>query len=455
MQRGKRDSDFIGGVRPPDDVVVRFCNFQQGPDGLWRCTNPGCTGAPRRSPAPRNCRARPGATDAGVDERSPAAAPRPCGLCTREAARAWVDAGSPTRSPAEISRLTAICQRCERWGPGRVAELVGYATYHCPIDRWAKHERPADLRGKLAVVTCYFNPARYQTRVDNFVRFRDAAIDQGADLWVLEAERDEPFEVADHPGVHVVRIPLDTVLWQKERAINFLVERLPPEYDRVAWVDADVLFDNGDWVAQTADLLTRYRVLQCFDRAAWLDPDGNITEWDLGDSDDDRGGWPTIRDSIGVRYLAGASLHLRLGHPGFAWAARRETLAAIGGLYDRHIMGSGDVITLLGFLHRLDHRYLENFTPALRAAFERWCRPARDVVDGSFGFVPGLVRHLWHGKREHRRYDERIVSLIRTGFDPDRHLVVGPSGLYEWAPDAPLVLRGYAEAYFWTRQEDG
>ena len=312
--------------------------------------------------------------------------------------------------------------------------------------RPAPTPRPARLTGKLAVCTCYFNPQRYQTRPANFARFRDAAIHQGADLWAIEAETGEPWEVEEVPGLHVVRLAMDSVLWQKERLLNILFDQLPAEYDRVAWVDGDILFDNPDWVGQTAAELEQYPVIQPLADSLWLNRHGTPEPCRPNQ---------LTRQSIAYRLHLGQEVHLGKGHPGFAWAARRDALREIGGLYDRHVLGSGDSIASIGFCGPFTHPYLDRFAGKFRDVMKAWCARARQVVGGSVGYVPGTIRHLWHGERANRRYDDRIHRLALAGFNPDEHLELGPSGLWQWTDAAPTELRKLVEDYFDVRREDG
>lgn len=309
---------------------------------------------------------------------------------------------------------------------------------------------PVTLTGKLAVCCAYFNPARYETRRANFARFRDAALEQAADLWVIEAETGPPFEVAEQEGVHVLHLPMPAKLWQKERALNKLISHLPPEYDRVAWVDGDLLFDNPRWVADTRDALQRHRVVQCFGEAVYLDRADEPSAWH---------GEPNaiVRESVGKRIAGGATVPAHFGrtHPGFAWAARRDVIQAIGGLYDRHVLGSGDTMMAVGFYGWFEHanisRYARNFLQPGR----QWCARAYEVVQGDVGFIAGQVRHLWHGSRADRHYNDRITALGEAGFDANEHLVADPSGLWAWSPTASPEMRELAEGYFDLRREDG
>src|SRR5205814_5659479 len=78
---------------------------------------------------------------------------------------------------------------------------------------------------------------------------------------VIECAFDgDPYVFA--PSSKVVHVRSGSVLWQKERLLNVLIQRLPDRCTKVAWVDADILFTNREWAAQTSALLDEYPLVQ-------------------------------------------------------------------------------------------------------------------------------------------------------------------------------------------------
>jgi hypothetical protein len=297
----------------------------------------------------------------------------------------------------------------------------------------------------LAVITCYFNPVGWQTRRENFHHFHTAATAQGADIHVIEArEVGGRYELPDNlPNLH--RVEFSSRLWQKERLLNTLIERLPSRYTKVAWVDCDVLFDNSTWVRDTCELLDRYHVVQLFERALFLDQAGEPSHW-----------WGNNRGIYRWSLAAKQGQRTNLGvvHPGLAWAGRREWLDAIG-LWDKHVLGSGDTVMAQGFFGEL-HRWHQTVnSPGVLAASKDWAAKAHRLVRGNVGHVPGVIRHLWHGERVNRKYDDRLLSAKIVDFDPSQHLCKNADGCWEWSPTTPQHLIDSLAQYFSERREDG
>src|ERR1041384_5528640 len=137
------------------------------------------------------------------------------------------------------------------------------------------------------VITSYYNPHGYRTRVDNFSRFADR-MNRGKVAWlVLEtAFDDEPFTLP--PAQHVVHVRARHVMWQKERLLNLALERLPASCTKIAWLDCDILFDRADWLEATSDALDRHAVVQPFERVIRL-PRGAISYEGTGEVHDSFG----------------------------------------------------------------------------------------------------------------------------------------------------------------------
>lgn len=312
--------------------------------------------------------------------------------------------------------------------------------------------RPADTyrpTNDLWVVTSYFNPEGYRTKRRNYEIFRERLVASGIPLLTVECSLgDHPFELLAGPDVH--RVQGRDVMWQKERLLKVAISKLPDSCRKVAWLDADILFENPDWATATSAKLETHPVVQPFDRAFRL-PRGTLEQVGPGD---EYSGFAAIYSRLPQKMLAGDfASH---GHTGFAWAARREVLE-VRGLYDAGIAGSGD--------HMMAHAFCGDWaSPCVdriigkaspqRVYFTKWCKEVYPLVRAKVGYVPGAALHLWHGDVENRRYVDRNRELAGFGFDPATDIRVGNGGCWEWASNKPKLHRWAAE-YFGHRREDG
>lgn len=307
------------------------------------------------------------------------------------------------------------------------------------------------MSAELWVVTSYFNPCRYRSRRENFDRFLKGMELAGANVLTVElAFGEEPFELPEGPGV--LRKRGASVLWHKERLLNLAAAELPAECTKVAWLDNDILFDDPRWLERTATALDTHMVVQPFNSCNWLA---------RGET-----GYPASGGTyesfahcfVRTPNLARASKYVQHGHTGFAWAARRELFETCG-LYEAGASGGGDHLMAHAFAGGMIH------SPCLKAMvgqgtpfanhYWKWAVKARDLVDGRISYVPGSVLHLWHGELANRGYATRDRELRALGYDPERHLATGETGLLEWSEDAPAELRAWVKENFERRQEDG
>ena len=315
------------------------------------------------------------------------------------------------------------------------------ATLLTPPERYLRAD-------DLLLVTTYFNPVSYKTKAANYHAFRQLVLRSGLNLLTIEcAFRDDPFELAGLPEVRQVQCK--DVMWQKERLLNEAIRTLPAKWDKIAWVDCDLLFINPAWAVETAEQLARHVVVQPYTHVVRL-PRGH---------NDYRGEGPSwtsfasIYNDPSVPTREGWDAH---GHTGFAWAARREFFDKCG-LYDACILGNGD--------HYIAHAVAGEpgcscitkrliGTPSQHAHYRAWADRAYGLCHGDIGCVPGSLLHLWHGDVENRKYLERQDELNRLGYDPFVDIRVDSSGCWEWSSEKPALHR-WAVDYFNGRREDG
>lgn len=300
----------------------------------------------------------------------------------------------------------------------------------------------------LGVVTCYFNPCGFRGRAENFERFVEPIRSAGIPLVVVEAIF--PGDPCALPERHrTLKVHARDVMWQKERLLDLGVAWLPAHCTKVAWLDADVLFERDDWALETSRLLDTFAVVQPFAEAVRLSR-GELT---AQPGDDTFRGFGAVFSEQPELLKAGKfELH---GHTGFAWAARRDILARKG-LYDACIAGSGDHMMAHAFAGDWESRCISRIVGRggrHLAHFRRWSKSVHEEVQAKLSFTPGRILSLWHGSIENRRYVQRNQELFELAFDPKEDIRISETGCWEWASAKP-ALHEWARRYFEERRED-
>jgi hypothetical protein len=297
------------------------------------------------------------------------------------------------------------------------------------------------MNAKLYVVTSIFNPRRFKSRYALYGPFAKHVLDSGGELVTAEvAFGERPHAVPDdHAHTHV-RLRTSSELWLKENALNLAAQRLPADWEYVAFVDADVTFARPDWVTETLHLLQHTPVLQMFSHATDVTNDFEPLHTHQG---------------FVSSYWHGADMTKKPyegAHPGFAWAFRRDAFDHLGGLIDFAILGAGDRHMACSLLTGVERSYPEGLSPGYVAELKKWEARARGLKQ-NVGYMPGTVVHHWHGPKRSRGYRSRWQVLVDHDYDPNVDVVKDWQGLYRLT-DAKPGLRDDIRRYFLSRNED-
>jgi hypothetical protein len=299
----------------------------------------------------------------------------------------------------------------------------------------------------LCVITTYFNPCGYQSLWNNYLLFRDSLKRSGINLLTMEcAFKGAPFQL--EAGDNVIQVRANSILWQKERLLNIAINTVRTRFPKLAWIDADVFFENADWARTASRLLDEYPVMQLFER---------IHQMPKGAEFYNGGGLTYMSfaydvSTNGVDYVkASRGAH---GHTGYAWACRSSLLAH--GLYDGMVLSAGD--------HVMAHSMMGDTTsPCINEIFftdranrkysQLWAEKFQAQSTGAMTFVPGAILHRWHGSNKNRRYYQSLEKLAKFGMDPHVDLCINETGCWEWNSNRP-ALQNFIAEHFELRRED-
>lgn len=323
-------------------------------------------------------------------------------------------------------------------------------------------QRQDRLHTPLYVITPIFNAVRYRSRWKHYQDFAKRIAEAGGILITVEAAfGDRDFVVTDPKNPYHVQVRTRSELWLKENLINRGVARLSdlhPDWPKVAWIDADVVFERDDIMDETRHMLEHYDVVQMWSRSLDMNADGEPTG--------------TMAHSYGACYLDNVprptmtpvpypygmpGMKGVYWHPGYAWACTREWWDGVGGLIDWAIIGNGDFYMAQGMCGLIADTYKSpsRSYDAMMLEWQRRCVRALGRGDrGGLGVVRGLITHRWHGPKASRGYTTRWKLLVDCKFDPILHLKRDRQLLWSLDSDAPVKLRDGLRAYARSRNED-
>lgn len=282
----------------------------------------------------------------------------------------------------------------------------------------------------LGLTTAYFNVGGDAIRRENFLKFHEALGTHGRELVVVElAIGDRPFDLPER--IPALRFRTTDRLWHKEALLNIgLRELCARGYEKLAWMDGDMIFRNPDWYERTCEALDRYDICQMFRTAVVDRGDGMTMTYDN-------------RTDFGMI-------------PGGAWAMKSNVFKHLP-LYDRMITGSFDLVAWNAHRGTLEHiirkhglagHDLKPLWDDVRPWSERWRAESANVT----GYAENAVSFLPHGTMHRKKYFSR--SKLLTGYDPRRDLRRRDDGILEWSPEASEDLKRRLTEYFEERIDE-
>jgi hypothetical protein len=261
-------------------------------------------------------------------------------------------------------------------------------------------------------------------------------------LYIVElAYKDQKFMVTKTNNKNHLQLRTEVPLWHKENLINIAVQKLlPTNYKAFAWIDADIEFDSNTWALDTLKILNGYKdVVQIFSHAIDMDKDGSTLNF---------------FSSFGYNYYTKKNFTkkgLDFWHPGFAWAITRKTYEKIGKLYEVGILGSGDNIMAYSFINKVTHYMNSKYSEDYNNSMLEFQTKARNI---RLGYVPGVIRHHYHGKKKNRYYGERTQILSKYQFSPKDFISYDKNDLIIPTDKLCQEFKDDIMNYFRERKED-
>jgi hypothetical protein len=302
------------------------------------------------------------------------------------------------------------------------------------------------IEEKLNVIIVISNPCEYGTRyrlANEFIKRMENEHLSEIELYVVELAYDnQKHYVAKPNNSRHLRLRTNTSpLWHKENIINIGINKLlPKNWKAVAWIDADIEFDSASWVSDTLKILNGYKdIVQLYSHAVDMNKDENAM---------------SIFTSFGFQYSKGkkyGGIGPNFWHPGFAWAMTRRAYEKVGGLYELSILGSGDHNMAQSLIKNGKNSVNNLVTDSYKNSVLSWQEKASSL---RLGYVPGVIRHYFHGSKKNRKYSERWQIIVNHRYNPEIHIEKNNDGLLIPTKDCPSELLNDIMNYFKERNED-
>lgn len=305
-------------------------------------------------------------------------------------------------------------------------------------------ENNEPLEDFLNVIIVISNPCLYAKRYILWKEFVKRLEEEESNVRLFMVEMIYPgqkFIVTNKKNPRHLQLKTEIPLWHKENMINLAVKYLLPcDYKAFAWIDADIEFENPSWAMDTLKILNGSKdIIQLFSHCIDMSREENTLNIFHGF------GYSFCKKKM---YILGGKDYW---HPGYAWAITRKAYEKMDGLLDKAILGSGDNIMALALIGKCETicntDYHDDYNTYMMKAEDK-----RKHL--RIGYIPGVIRHYFHGSKENRKYTERWKILMKYRFSPSEHIIYDASGIMIPSSTFPSELQSDILTYFSERKED-
>lgn len=342
------------------------------------------------------------------------------------------------------------CNNCETIEESKKEEEIYVHQITTDTDKiieseviFTEHIRSAQIltsHAILYVIAVVSNPARFERRYQLFNEFCERMkLEKQVVLVTLELQQgSRPFATDA-----TIKLRTHHEIWYKENLINIAVRHLPDDWEFMAWIDADIEFQNKNWVRETLEQLQTYSIVQMFTHCI-----------DLGVKQETL----QVHTSFCYAYCNGeiAVQNKKYGnymHSGYCWAIQRKAYDDIGGLMEFCLLGSADTHMCHCLIGEVDCTLNKKLHPNYILLCKIYQDRCEKSIKRNIGFVHGTILHHFHGNKVDRKYQSRWNILINNQFDPLRDIHHDANGLWVLNDDK-IKLRDDIRRYFRERNED-
>lgn len=273
----------------------------------------------------------------------------------------------------------------------------------------------------MAICLIIFNPTKSKKIIKNYFTMKEKLKDLPIFTLELVYEGNKP-EISD--AFHIYG---KSVMFHKENLCRILETLIPSKFKKLAFLDADIIFNDDKWYDKTSKILDSFDVVQVFDKCHWLDTQGQIN---------------LTRESV---LHMNSKVYDSKYHPGFGWGFRREWYNKIG-FFDYALSGSGDSLSVIKWMNKSLPNNYKSLPKSIKKEFDNFCLDLPRIT-----YLKDVeIKHLYHGSRKNRQYVDRH-EMLNLDKDIKDLLNISNDGLFEWKD---FNMNEKFMNYFISRKDD-
>jgi hypothetical protein len=294
----------------------------------------------------------------------------------------------------------------------------------------------------LYLLVSYFNYNSNKSRERNIYSFIQKNSNSKVKIVIIEAiynNHNQLKDLSSQVFLHLkynIKHPVSL----QDNLINVGIKKLPTDWEYLAWVDSDVIFNNENWAQNILKELQDKDIVHCFKEADFLNQDGTVSNFNFLSE--------CYTHINKIKYL---DIHQKT-HCGFAWALKKSFYEQMKEIFDYSIIGSNDVVMNLVVLKKSLEDYFSNsgYSQEYIDLVTEYYNRKKEV---KFTFIDNKITHLWHGDINNRNYHLRKSILKKYQFNPKQHILKNEDGIIELT-EKGLVMLPYIKNYFELKEKE-
>lgn len=307
--------------------------------------------------------------------------------------------------------------------------------------------KPYNLNTKkdIEIIISYFSPCDYKKPRVNLYKTLDSLANTECQITVVEAvlPNSTPLNISDRINHIQLEANAKNILFLKENLYNIGIKNTNKK--KILFLDADLLFDNINFIDDSSCLLDEYDIIQPFDLCVWMD-ENYVPLLDHN-----------YRHSIAKAMFHNKHIDGINHHPGFAWGMTRKFLESCQGFYDKVPIGAGDSAFSYAISNNDD--YFSNIIKCFdnihqffiyTNSFKQYKNRIKKY-NPKIGYLHNCIcYHMYHGSRKNRDYVDRSKKYLPCLVN-DEYPITYNNGLLEWIDENNAIK---CLEYFKSRLED-
>lgn len=280
----------------------------------------------------------------------------------------------------------------------------------------------------MAIGIVIFNPSNSKRLIMNYLFMVEKLKLAKIPYYVLElVYKNKTPEINDAFYVYS-----DKYSFCKEQLMRILETKIPNKYNKLCFLDGDLIFTNLNWYNEISDLLNSFNIIHHF--CNYYDIDITYTKKS------------TKKMTTVLHYRTKKNIiNFEKFHPGLGCAFQRDWYNKVG-FFDYALLGAGDIVSLIKFCNLPD---CSNVSLYFDTTFYRDFIKKLASYPPSISFINGDIYHLFHGPKNKRQYSSRY-DIIK-GRNIETLVEKKENGIFEFIDEE---INKKIKEYFNNRSDD-